>query len=254
MHNKRRCVSSAFLDHSTYYNTFRKGISMSRIQDYDGVIFDMDGVIFDSERASIRCWLDVCRPYGISDQDIWDVKLQTTGTTVVNSRRVFTERFGHLPGFDYTPLRALYEERYNELLARGEIPVKRGAGALLEWLRAQGKKVGLASSTNTEKVLRLLCLANLEHLFDNIIGGDQVMHSKPDPEIYRMSMQRLGLDPARTYGIEDSYNGIRSLHEAGIHPVMVPDMLPETDEMRSLADAVFPDLEAVLNAFRNAGR
>ncbi|MBQ7487635.1 MAG: HAD family phosphatase [Clostridia bacterium] len=222
---------------------------MIDMQNCDGVIFDMDGVIFDSERASIRCWLQVCSQYGISDEEIWAAKLETTGTTVANSRRVFAERFGHIPGFDYTPLRAEYEICYNELLARGEIPVKRGARALLEWLHAHGKRVGLASSTNTEKVMRLLHLAELEHLFDSIIGGDQVRHSKPDPEIYRISLERLALNPDCTYGIEDSYNGIRSLHAAGIHPIMVPDILPETREMRELADAVYPDLEAVLDVF-----
>ena len=79
----------------------------------------------------------------------------------------------------------------------------------------------------------------LEQMFDEIIGGDMVRRSKPDPEIYLTACRVLGADPAETYAVEDSYNGIRSAAAAGMRPVMIPDLLPPTPEIESLTAKIF---------------
>ena len=218
---------------------------------FDGVLFDMDGVIFDSERVSLRCWNQAAARLGISEERMWQVKLQITGTTAANCRRVLNMEFADVAGFEYETFRGEYERFYNGYLERGEIPLKPGARELLIWLRKHGKKTGLASSTYTEKLLRQMAPSGIAPLFDSILGGDQVTKSKPDPEIYLKSLERLQLNPARTFGIEDSYNGIRSLCAAGLHPVMVPDILPVTEEMRSRAEWILDDLHAVQSLFSN---
>ena len=82
----------------------------------------------------------------------------------------------------------------------------------------------------------------LEQMFDEIIGGDMVRRSKPDPEIYLTACRALGADPAETYAVEDSYNGIRSAAAAGMRPVMIPDLLPPTPEIESLTAKIFPSM------------
>ena len=72
-----------------------------------------------------------------------------------------------------------------------------------------------------------------------------VMHSKPDGEIYQKACAALGTDPSQTYGVEDSYNGVRSTSNAGLKTIMVPDLLPPTEEMRERVCTVQPDLLAV---------
>ena len=216
---------------------------------FDGVLFDMDGVIFDSERVSVRCWNQAAAQLGISEERMWQVKLQITGTTAANCRRVLNAEFADVPGFEYDSFRGEYERFYNEVLNQGGIPLKPGARELLIWLREHGKKTGLASSTYTEKLMRQIAPSGIAVYFDSIIGGDQVTKSKPDPEIYLKSLKRLGLDPEKTFGIEDSYNGVRSQHAAGLHPIMVPDILPVTEEMRSLAEWILDDLQAVQHFF-----
>ena len=67
-----------------------------------------------------------------------------------------------------------------------------------------------------------------------VITGDQVVHSKPDPEIYLLACQALGTAPAHTPAIEDSRNGILSAHSAGMPVIMVPDMIPPTPELEAL--------------------
>ena len=60
-----------------------------------------------------------------------------------------------------------------------------------------------------------------------------------------MTCEKMGVDPKETYAIEDSYNGIRAAYRAGMKPVMVPDMLPPTDEMREMSIEIFEDLTQV---------
>lgn len=74
------------------------------------------------------------------------------------------------------------------------------------------------------------------------MGGDQLKRSKPEPDIYLMTCDKMDVIPGRAYAIEDSYNGIRSSYSAGMRPIMVPDMLPPTEEMRQKSVAVLENL------------
>ena len=67
-------------------------------------------------------------------------------------------------------------------------------------------------------------------------------HSKPHPEIFLKACEALGVAPEQTISVEDSHNGIRAAHAAGMAPVMVPDLLPVTDEMRKLSAYVADDM------------
>ena len=84
--------------------------------------------------------------------------------------------------------------------------------------------------------------AGLYDYFQVVMGGDQLKRSKPDPDIYLMTCERLGVAPEEAYAIEDSYNGIRSSYSAGMRPIMVPDLLPATEEMKEKSVAVLKDL------------
>ena len=72
-----------------------------------------------------------------------------------------------------------------------------------------------------------------------------VEHSKPNPEIYLLACEEMGVKPEEAYAIEDSPNGIRAAHGAGMKALMVPDMIAPTEEIRSLCTGVFEDLLAV---------
>ena len=77
-----------------------------------------------------------------------------------------------------------------------------------------------------------------------------VEHSKPRPDIYLMACERMGVEPAQAYAIEDSPNGIRSAHAAGMCPVMVPDMIAPDEEMRHLSYIILKDLVEVRDFLR----
>jgi beta-phosphoglucomutase-like phosphatase (HAD superfamily) len=81
-----------------------------------------------------------------------------------------------------------------------------------------------------------------------------VKSSKPAPDIFLLACEKIGASPAETYIIEDSYNGVRAAHAAGAKVIMVPDIVMPDEEMRALADYIFPSLREVQEFFAKGAR
>ncbi|MCI8869991.1 MAG: HAD-IA family hydrolase [Lawsonibacter sp.] len=114
------------------------------------------------------------------------------------------------------------------------MPLKPGVREILDFLRLQGIPAALATSTGRVRTLRRLELTGLGEYFQTVVTGDQVEHSKPDPEIYLLACRALDTPPGQTLAVEDSRNGILSAHAAGMPVVMVPDMIPPAPELEAL--------------------
>ena len=82
--------------------------------------------------------------------------------------------------------------------------------------------------------------------FDHVTCGDMLKKSKPEPDIYLMACDGLGIVPQSSFAIEDSYNGIRSASRAGLSAIMVPDLVPPTEEMERLSCVILPSLFDVM--------
>ena len=209
-----------------------------------GVIFDMDGIIFDSERACFECWMEAADIIGAPGMREFYPGI--IGTNAFQSLQMTKEAYDSILGEGTGErLQSLSSEIFHGKYDDGGLPLKIGAEELLRFLRYEGVKTGLASSTRTQQVIRELTNEGLIGYFDSVTGGDSVTVSKPDPQIYLIACEKLGSVPSRTFAIEDSFNGIRSASRAGMRPLMVPDMIPPDDEMRSLCEGIFPDLVKV---------
>lgn len=209
---------------------------------YKAVVFDMDGVIFDSERAVMQCWEEVASRHNIPD--IEKAILACTGTTMVRTREIMLNLYGaDFPYDEYArESSAIFHSRYDG----GRLPMKQGVKELLTFLKEHDKKIALASSTRQQVVTDELRDAGIIEYFDRIICGDMVSRSKPAPDIFLKACEELNISPSDSYAIEDSYNGIRAAHAGGLHPIMVPDLLPADEELQSLAEIVLPSLTSVM--------
>lgn len=209
---------------------------------YKAVVFDMDGVIFDSERAVMQCWKEVASAHNIPD--IEKAVLACTGTTMVRTREIMLNLYGaDFPYDEYArESSAIFHSRYDG----GRLPMKPGVKELLTFLKEHDKKIALASSTRRQVVTDELRDAGIIEFFDRIICGDMVNRSKPAPDIFLKACEELNVSPSDSYAIEDSYNGIRAAHAGGLHPIMVPDLLPADEEMQTLAETVLPSLTSVM--------
>lgn len=210
---------------------------------YQAVVFDMDGVIFDTERLVIEFWKEVAKKHNIPNVE--HTCIQCLGANRVRTREIFLENYG--ADFPYDPYRAEVTELFNTHYKGVPLPAKPGVRELLSYLQEQDIKVGLASSTAQHLVRDEIGTAGLLPYFQTLVCGDMVEHSKPAPDIFLKACEILNADPTKSIAIEDSFNGIRSAHCAGMIPIMVPDQVQPTDEIRTLAFHVMPSLLDVLN-------
>lgn len=211
------------------------------------VVFDMDGVLFDTERLCQDSWIEVANRRGLPGMEI--IFPKCIGRNANDSRQIVLEAYG--ADFDYEVFRREASDWFWKYLEENGLPVKEGVRELLNWLKEQGWRIGLASSTRRSSVISHLEQAGIKDFFEEIITGDMVEHSKPLPDIYLLACRKLMVDPAETYAIEDSPNGIRSAYRAGMKPIMVPDLLSPDGEMEQLSTCIFPGLLDVLDYFRS---
>ena len=125
------------------------------------------------------------------------------------------------------------------------MPVKKGAFELLEYLKRTGMPAVVASSSPKATVVRELDETGLLPYFIEAFGGEDAPRSKPAPDLFLNAAKAMGTPPGYCLVLEDSHNGIRAAHAAGMMSVMVPDLLPVTEEMQSLYTKTAPDLGAV---------
>jgi len=205
------------------------------------VVFDMDGVIFDTERRMKIFWQKEADRLGLDN--IEEFYNECIGSTEQYCEQSYMDRYPNAPSFHEFLTRTF--DMFTAMNEREGMPLKPGIRELLTFLKEQGYRVGLASSTRIALIQKELEMEQLDTYFDVIVGGDQLQHSKPAPDIYLMACEQLGVDPASAYAIEDSYNGIRSAAAAGMKAIMVPDLLPPVPEIQELCTAVLDDLYAV---------
>ena len=208
---------------------------------YTAAVFDMDGLLLDSERPVREAWLQVAAELGV-------VALTPAAylDLIGRNHRDSTLRLRAIFGDD--ALLSAAHRRVAELLARrfGTRPfdVKPGVRRLLQALRGAGIPCAVASSTGHAEVRRRLAHAGLLDCFAAVCGGDEVAHGKPAPDIYRLALERLRADAARTLAFEDSGHGALAALAAGLAVVVVPDLKPPEPAWQARSLALLETLDA----------
>ena len=206
---------------------------------FKAAIFDMDGLILDSERTVLSIWEQIGEKYGFSNIREYGISVigKNKKATIDEFERVYGE-----PGDRYE--REL-REIYNGLAAEGKVPLKPHTIELLSAMKNAGMKIAIASSSTREEVTSQMEVLGALPYFDTCVCGDQVTKSKPDPEIFLLACEALGVKPEEGVGLEDSFNGVRSCKASGLYTIMVPDIIQPDDEMKDLADVILPSLKDV---------
>jgi len=205
------------------------------------VVFDMDGLMFDTERVAILAWDYAGEKMGIGKAGYMVYK--TLGINVEASNQIWKKEFGDR--YNEEELWKYTREFNNDFYAKNKVPVKKGLYILLEYLKANGYKLAVASSTSKRGVERNLKSAGVLEYFDAVICGDMVEKSKPEPEIYVKACEALGVEPAEALALEDSRNGLLSAHRAGMKVIMVPDLWEADEEVKEFLWTMCSDLEEV---------
>jgi HAD superfamily hydrolase (TIGR01509 family) len=215
------------------------------------VVFDMDGLLVDTESMFRDVMMETSRRRGVHLPV--EVFLRMVGLQHEASRAVAMAHFGE--DFDYEPWIADAWEMAHARTAVG-VAVKEGVVELLDYLDAAGVPRAVATSSGHPTVTRTLGPAGLLSRFQTIVAAGDYARGKPNPDPFLTAAARLGVDPTACLALEDSHNGVRAAHAAGMMTIMVPDLLEATQEMRALCVAVsetLHEVRALLEAQRGGG-
>jgi len=202
------------------------------------IIFDMDGVLFDTEPLSVRAWDYAGEKMGFGPCGY--MSLRTLGMNKPAIMKVWAEEFGDRFSPDELDRHAhAFFDRY---YAEHKTPEKPGLHQALDFFKSNGYKIGLASSSRRETVLKHLADSEITGYFDVIVSGDMIAASKPAPDIYLKACKLLGEPPENCYAVEDSKNGIVSAWQAGCRVVFIPDLWPGDEETERLPAVKVDDL------------
>lgn len=202
------------------------------------VIFDMDGLMFDTERLWDTLWEPACKELGLPlPPDMAKFQAGGRGLAGDNLRRHVAQYIPDDPQKVLDKVWQLADERF----AQG-VPCKPGLKELLSYLEDLGMPRIVASSSPRTMIELNLQTTGTARYFHDIVCGNEVKLCKPAPDIFLEAARRIKVDIHDCMVLEDSHNGIRAGHASGAETVMVPDLLPVTDEMRSLYDDCCKDL------------
>jgi HAD superfamily hydrolase (TIGR01509 family) len=215
----------------------------------DAVLLDMDGTLLDTEKVYLEASIAALGALGYSD-GVEALCHSMIGIPGPDNELTLLTRFGS--DFPLDEVNRLFSVKSAEILRQG-MPLKRGAVGLLDAIDASGLPKAIVTSSSRRTAAEHLELAGIRDRFDAILTRDDVRRAKPHPDLYLLAAGRLGAAAQACVAIEDSNPGVTAAHAAGAVTIMVPDIVPPTEESRARCAAVLSDLDAVL-AYLREGR
>lgn len=196
----------------------------------------MDGTLFDTEFIFQRIWNEIAGEMGLVLPDSFKYEICGTNGAVMNG---VIEKYYHVS--DGQVIQNECRRRVDKIFAR-YVPEKPGCREILHFFREHGYEIAMGSSSRITRIEGNLHQTGLRDAFDAIAGGDEVEHGKPEPDVFLLAASRLGVDPRDCYVFEDSPNGVRAGVKAGMRTIMVPDLMPVTDDLIPIAYGIFKNL------------
>ena len=210
------------------------------MNEFKGVIFDMDGLMFDTENLSSECWVRVGRENNFEiTRELID---STRGLDRRKTKILLEEKFGDT--FDFQVFSDRSRQYMDDVIKKQGMPIKAGLLELLEYIRENGLKCAVASSTERERVEYYLETAGIRKYFNTIVCGDKVKRGKPNPDIFRKAAECLQTKCSETAVFEDAFHAAETAKKDGFPVVAVyDDHEKRQEEIRALADCFLEDFQ-----------
>ena len=208
------------------------------------VVFDMDGLLLDSEVVVREALIQSAAALNYHFPD--ELFLEMVGRSYPDSRRLMEAHF------DKDFPHGAWEAGVRAYMSKAVICLKSGVVELLDELDRRNLPRAVATSSGRIHVDRHFGEHGLAARFDAVVTSEDVARHKPHPDPYLKAAELLGVDPAHCLALEDSHNGVRAAHAAGMMTVMVPDLLHPTEEMQNLCVSVAESLHIVEAMLRDS--
>jgi beta-phosphoglucomutase len=212
------------------------------IPDGKGAIWDVDGTLVDTAEMHFAAWVEVCREHGrpFSRADFAATFGQRNPEII---RTLFGNRFNDA---EIAALGDRKEVLYREAARKG-VALLPGVRDLLEGLRRAGFAQAVGSSAPRANLDLILGLAGVAPFFSAIVSSEDTQRGKPDPQVFQIAAQRLGIPPERCVVLEDAVAGVQAARAGGMKCIAVRFVghHPEESLRRAGADLVVDSLEQV---------
>lgn len=215
-----------------------------------GIIFDMDGVLIDSERQSNEGWLWAAGQLGV-DMPMWLID-SFKGAPAELCCKFFDDYYKGV--IDYWEAKELRTQHVYKIRETEGIPVKKGVKDIFEYIRNNGLKCAVATSTRRESAEKTLHEIEVWDYLDAVVYGDEVEHGKPEPDIFLRAAKAIGISPSEAVVVEDSINGIKAGYAAGMRVVHIPDTIAIDDDIRKLTYMVCDDLNGLIDVVESINK
>lgn len=180
----------------------------------------MDGILLDSESVYLINAKECSKRFNYSLSD--EVLNVTMGSNEQDARRLFLEYMGQ--DFAYDEFCENEWKIQKEYMEKYPLQLKKGVIELLDFLTEHSIKKVVATSTSRNYACKCLKDAGIYDYFDEIVCGDDLKKSKPNPDIYLKAISKFDIDKKDILVFEDSNNGLLAGLNAGLKVVHVPDV------------------------------
>jgi len=199
----------------------------------EAVVFDLDGVIVDTEQVWDEVREQLVRERGGS----WHGGAQAAmmGMSSLEWSRYMHDELGLAESPE-----VINDEVVRRMLARyrEDLPLIEGAVNAVRRLAAEFS-LAVASSSNRPLIEAVLEQAGIAELFIVVVSSEEVARGKPAADVYVEAARRIAVEPTRCAAVEDSSNGIRAAHAAGMRVLAIPNShYPPAPDALALAAAV----------------
>eukprot|EP00899_Mesostigma_viride_P008141 jgi/Mesvir1/17328/Mv07722-RA.1 len=221
------------------------------VKNIAGVFFDCDGTLCDTERDGHRvAFNQAFAQMGLDT--VWDVELYGELLKIGGGKERMTHHFNNVGWPSQMPadakgrqefiarLHKLKTSLFAQMIEDGKLPLRPGVARLVHEVIDAGIPIAVCSTSNEQSVSAIVRLLLGQAVFDKmtILAGDVVPKKKPDPAIYNLIRDKLGVNPAKCVVVEDSHIGLLSAKAAGMKCVVTKSGYT-ADEDFSKADAVY---------------
>lgn len=215
-----------------------------------GIIFDMDGILIDSERQSNEGWLWAAGQLGV-DMPMWLID-SFKGAPAELCCKFFDDYYKGV--IDYWEAKKLRTQHVYKIRETEGIPVKKGVKDIFEYIRNNGLKCAVATSTRRESAEKTLHEIGVWDYLDAVVYGDEVERGKPEPDIFLRAAKAIGVNPSEAVVVEDSINGIKAGYAADMRVVHIPDTIAIDDDIRKLTYMVCDDLNGLIDVVESINK
>lgn len=213
---------------------------MTDCQPPRGILWDMDGVLVNNARSHYDAWAQVLAPYRLPFT--YEYFAETFGQ---NNRAILSLWFeGRLSEAEMVTLAGQKEAIFRQIVARGITPLP-GAAEWLARFRQRGCRQAVASSAPPENIDAQVDGLGFRQFFAALVSGADIP-GKPNPDVFLLAAERIGVPPARCLVIEDAPAGTEGAHRAGMKALALATTHPASE--LTTADLVLPDLSRLTEA------